>query len=429
MAMTQSNQSMRFDPQLRPKAPQLKDAIKTFTRHLTEEETALGLRYRARKDDDRRKFILAVEVVTCNLLLLALLDESVALAAPLDNNMMWSKTRYRNPVYGQHFLDLLELLERLKLIERIKTGYRVSRTNKASSLFTVGPGFEKQFPKVTLASFYREQEPEVLILKKGKDEDGKADLVDYADSQKTRRLHNQVKQINQHLLNADIELANARASFRLSDDGEAIATHRRTLRRTFNNKSWHQGGRLSGGFWMTMPRRERFQRIRLNGHPVADVDYQQLFPRLAYVRARAPQPKGDLYDVIGDGVGRDGWKLLLNALLFTRGPLKRWPRGCSQYFPGMKLSQAIAHLKNKHQRISHLFGTGLGFELMFIESEILIAVVLHLFKSGIPALPLHDAVLVAKPHAKTAKVAMEAAFCSATGEPRAFVKVDFGPVK
>jgi hypothetical protein len=66
---------------------------------------------------------------------------------------------------------------------------------------------------------------------------------------------------------------------------------------------------------------------------------------------------------------------------------------------------------------------------MFIESEILIAVVLHLFKSGIPALPLHDAVLVAKPHTKAAKVAMEAAFRTYTGQPRAFVKIDSGPVK
>lgn len=420
---------MRFDPQLRAKAPELKDAIKAFARYLTEQEAELGLRSRARKDEDRRKFVLTVEAVTCNLLLLDLFDGSAALAAPLDNNMMWGKTRYRNPIYGQHFLALLGLLERLKLIKRLKTGFRVSKTNKASSLFAASPSFANHFPKVTPASFYREQEPEVLILKESKDKDDKAALVNYRDVPNTRKLRNQVKRLNDYLLDADIQIANARASVQLDSDGEVIATHRRMLRRTFNNESWRQGGRLSGGFWMTMPRKDRFQRIRIDGQPVVDVDYQQLFPRLAYVRARAPQPKGDLYDVIGDGSGRDGWKLLLNALLFTKRPLHHWPRGCSDYFPGMKLKRAIEHLKRKHEPISDLFGTGLGFELMFIESEILIATVLHLFERGISALPLHDAVLVAKPHAKAAKAAMEQAFCTCTGESRAFVKIDSSPVK
>jgi hypothetical protein len=180
---------------------------------------------------------------------------------------------------------------------------------------------------------------------------------------------------------------------------------------------------------MTMPRADRFRRIRIDGEEVADVDYQQLFPRLAYARARAPQPTGDLYDVMGDGSGRDGWKLLLNALLFTRGLLRRWPRGCSQLLPDIELNQAVALLKDKHQPIAQLFGTGVGFELMFMESEILIPTVTHLFKTGIAALPLHDAVLVAKPHAKAAKAAMEYAFRSSTGQRRAFVKVDFSPVK
>lgn len=427
--MTQGNQNVRFDPQLRARTPGLKEAIKQFTRHLIEREAKLGLRSRARKDEDRRKFTIAVEAAACNLLLLGLLHGDAALAVPLDSNVMWGANRYRNPVYGQHFLDLLELTERLKLVKRIKTGFRISKTFKSPSLITAASVFPDHFPKVTFDSFRREQEPEVLILKSGRDDEGKAALMNYDDSQKTRRLRNQVQQINDWLLNADLELAAARSSARIGEDGEIIATYRRTLRRTFNNKNWQQGGRFSGGFWMTMPRVDRFRRIRIGGEAVADVDYQQLFPRLAYARARAPQPIGDLYDMVGDGTGRDGWKMLLNALLFTRAPLRRWPRDCSQLLPGMKLSQAVALIKDKHRPIAHLFGTGVGFTLMFMESELLIAVITHLFKRGVPALPLHDAVLAGKSHAETAKVAMEYVFRSYTGQRRAFVKVDYGPVK
>lgn len=415
---------MRFDPQLRARTPQLIETIKGFTRHLLAKESKLSLRTRARKDDDRRKFAVAVEAVACNLLLLGLTDAD-ALAAPLGNDLMWGASRYRNPVYGEHFRSLLALMERLKLLKRIQKGYRVSKTAKAPSLFKTITGFGKHFPMVTTDSFRREQEPEILILKESKDGDKKAALVNYRDSQKTRRLRNQVQRLNDFLLNADIELAGARSSARLADDGEVIATYRRTVRRTFNNKSWQQGGRLAGGFWMTMKKVDRFQRLHLSGEPVADVDYQQLFPRLAYARARAPQPTGDLYDVMGDRTGRDGWKLLFNALLFTRGTLKHWPLDCSPLLPGLNLKEAVARLKEKHRPIAHLFGTGVGFALMFMESEMLITVVTHLFEKGIVALPLHDAVLVAKPHAETAKAAMEDAFRLQTGQDRAFVTVRF----
>ncbi len=67
-----------------------------------------------------------------------------------------------------------------------------------------------------------------------------------------------------------------------------------------------------------MERVER-KRIRIDGELTVDVDYEQLFPRLAYVRARAEQPDGDIYDVQGDQTGRDGWKRLMNAMLFANG--------------------------------------------------------------------------------------------------------------
>ncbi|WP_439402130.1 hypothetical protein ACNJYA_04775 [Bradyrhizobium sp. DASA03068] len=419
----------RFDPQLRAKAPELENAIKAFIRHLVAYEAELGIRSRARKDSDQRKFAIAVEAVACNLLISTFLEVDAAIAVPLDNNMMWGANRYRNLVYGRHFLVLFDLLERLKVLKRVTKGYRFSKTAKAPSLFKITLDLGKHFPKVTPASFRREQEPEVLILKSGRDDDGNATLINYSESQKTRTLRRQLQRINDWLLNADIELIGSDAAARFGKEGEVIASYRRTLRRTFNNKSWQQGGRLSGGFWMTMPREDRFRQIRVNGMPVADVDYQQLFPRLAYVRARAPQPTGDLYDVLGDGTGRDGFKLLLNALLFTRGPLRRWPRDCSPLLPQLNLKQALALLEQKHEPISRLFETGIGFELMFAESQLLIAVVTHLFESGIPTLPLHDAVLVPGPDAAAAKAAMEYAFCSSTAQPRAFVKIDFGPVK
>ena len=176
-----------------------------------------------------------------------------------------------------------------------------------------------------------------------------------------------------------------------------------------------------------MERTSRFRLLRVMGEPVVNVDIGSLFPRLAYVRAREGQPEGDLYDITGNGSCRDGWKQLINALLFAGRPLKQWPRDTREKLPkGISLREAVAAIKAKHAPIAHLFEHGLGFQLMRIESDMLIAIVTALFKQGIPALPLHDSVLVGGSHGEVAKKVMEAAFRQHTGSVRATVKIDFG---
>jgi len=73
----------------------------------------------------------------------------------------------------------------------------------------------------------------------------------------------------------------------------------------------------------------------------------------------------DLYDISGDGTCRDGWKKLINALLFASKPLSAWPNDTRDEFPrGTKLKAAIGAIKLKHAAIAPLFEHGLGYELM-----------------------------------------------------------------
>ena len=144
------------------------------------------------------------------------------------------------------------------------------------------------------------------------------------------------------------------------------------------------------------------------------------------MRAGVEQPESDIYDVAGDGTGRDGWKKLMNAMLFSEGPLKNWPEDTRDHFPaGTKLREAVEMLAAKHAPIAHLFGSGLGFQLMRIESDMLIKVITHLSSVGVTALPLHDAVLVAESKAGVAADAMQAAFRMWTNSPCAIVSIDF----
>ena len=279
-------------------------------------------------------------------------------------------------------------------------------------------------------SFRQEDPPELLILKPAKDHDGRADPIDYEDTKRTAQWRREIARLNAWLRDAPISIAGqSRAALTLDNVGQPIEPYRRGLRRIFNNADWQQGGRFFGGFWETMERSDRFRLLRVMGDPVVNVDFGSLFPRLAYVRAREAQPRADLYDITGDGTCREGWKQLINALLFAERPLRGWPRDTREKLPnGVSLREAVTAIKAKHAPIAHLLEHGLGFKLMRIESDMLIAVVTALFKQGITALPLHDSVLVARPYGDTARKVMEAAFRRHTGSARASVKIDFGPI-
>jgi hypothetical protein len=181
-----------------------------------------------------------------------------------------------------------------------------------------------------------------------------------------------------------------------------------------------------------MRRADRFAFLRIctaanpQGEPVANVDFSQLLPTLAYHQARHRVPDGDLYDIGGGASLRDGWKRLVNALLFAEGPMSRWPEETSSQFgKGTKLVDALSLIRHVHAPIAHLFGTGVGFRLMLIESEILIQALGHFAHNGITALPLHDSVLVAVSEVEAAKGIMAEAFAVYTADARAKLKVDF----
>lgn len=425
--MTHSPNIMWFDPLLRAKTNELAHAIHCLRDALLLHETDIGARKRARKDVDKEKFGLAVEALACNLILLSAIESGPNLAVPRSHGFLWRGDVSANPVYGQHFLSAIDGLASLGLIEERRRGYRLSARLRVPSLIRPSTALAQHLPLAPpdWRSVTQIDDRALIILKEGKDDDGRASAIAFPETAKTRRLAGQMRRINEFLRSADIEVTGQNTGLSLGKGGQVIAPYRRSLRRIFNNGNWQHGGRIAGGFWMGMERVERFERIRIDGERIADVDYRQLFPRLAYVRAGQPQPEGDIYNVAGDGSGRDGWKRLMNAMLFADGPLRNWPEGTLQHFPsGTKLRNTIEMLAAHHGPIANLFGTGLGFQLMRIESDMLIGVITHLASLGVTALPLHDAVLVAQSKADVAADAMQAAFSMGTGSSCAIVSIE-----
>lgn len=431
---TPASPAIMFDPQRRAATPELRAAIKSLTRFLERCEADLARRQRARAD--RNPFCLAVEAIACNLAGLVLTGPDRALAVPRRNGVMWSKGRYRSPVYGQHFIDALNLMAHpeVALIEDLSRGYRFPDGHtQASTIKPAAAFFDHHVPRALICwdAFTRLEELEVIVLKGPKDhKTGQAKAIDYPDTATTRRMSRQIRRINAVLQDAPLRLAAEGSFIGFADDGQPVDPTRRTVRRIFNNGSWDEGGRIFDGFWETMRREDRYRFLRIctvanpEGEAVANVDFNQLFPTLAYLRIRHPVPEGDLYDLVGEGISREGWKKLTNALLFADGPIRSWPKETSSLFQsGTKLRDALAMIRHVHAPIAHLFGSRIGFKLMLTESDILLEALAGLSQRGITALPLHDSVLVAGSDAEVAKEVMSAAFRSVIADPGAKAKV------
>lgn len=250
-----------------------------------------------------------------------------------------------------------------------------------------------------------------LTARMGRNSIGKKlpfELLDYEDTDETHRLRGEMDEVNTFLAAQRIELQGKRqAGFKLA--------RRFLLRKVTDPHSFNLHGRLYGGFWQSMPKSLRAD-LRINGEPIADLDFASMFPRLAYARVGAEPPEGDLYAIPGLEGHRAGVKAGFAAMLSSSNEMTRLPSGVKEALPagwtGRRLAEAIG---SKHSPLVPLFGQDMAMDLMFTESCILVAVLLRLARMGIAALPMHDGIMVPTSLAALASEEMRALASSYTG--------------
>lgn len=415
-------QTIPFDA-FRRAAPRLRDIVDRFTAFLEAQEVALGLRGdRARTHDERNAFRLSVEATLCNLAAAWLLGPCISLTL-VRSPSLFPKGQYASPVYGKHFPRLLETMEQLGLIEAPR-GYRVSEDRRALSTIRPLPVLAEYLPLNDISWDDLSDDPSrpLIVLKAPKAKGTGDTYLPFHETRRSKQMARAVALVNDGLRAAQVDLLATRTS-----DGSVIDPSRRALHRIFNDGHWRRGGRLSPGFWTNMPKTERCRLIRLGGEPIAHVDYSELFPTLAYARAQAERPP-DIYDIEGNGLHRRGWKRLLNALLCARSTLKNWPDdGAIRLAFGDRpptFREAVGAITLRHAPIARLFGTGIGMEFMWIESEMMMDVLTDLHRQAIPALPIYDAVAVPRSKTEEAKEAMTEAMKLRLGDVRVQISVE-----
>ncbi len=415
-----------LDQWLTARSVRLRRLVADTLAAIEEAENRSGTRQRKRRKSDFETRRALVETIIANLAHAAVFTRpSTAIAVSLAKRRRI--TRYDRPIFRQlrRTLDTLADVGVLKL--------RVSRQQGRASTIRPTPRFVKEVAQVDLSSqdFARHSGEEVIILSRSRlgfktnpatleTSFGKMrERIDYpSDTRTSRRYRGEVRRINAFLEGASLTLLpNAAAP--------TIDTGQRRLCRHFalpdgadpNRPRFDLGGRLFGGWWQPLVKAER-HRIRIEGEPIADLDFGAMYPRLAYLKAGLRPPEGDLYAVPGLEAPeyRDGVKGMMNTLLFSEGHKARIPSGFKASLPkSWTAAKVKAAILARHPDLEPILETGIGMKLMFMESQILIGVLLGLMERGIVALPMHDGIMVAVSKASQAKTVMEDVAAEETG--------------
>lgn len=240
---------------------------------------------------------------------------------------------------------------------------------------------------------------ETIILKAKIHDDRPKLLINFVDTDSTRAMRRDMEALNTLLSKADIRLGEERPPV------PVFLTRRFQIDGPEAPHAFDRHGRLYGGFWQSLPKTRRHL-LRIEGEPVVDLDFAAMFVQLAYLHAGAAIPNSDPYGDI-DGLPRKAVKKAVASLLCRQGAMVRLPSDLRQLvgpeWTGRKVEAAI---RERHPAIAHLFGVGIGLRLMFTESEIMLTTLRILVGQGLPALPMHDGIMVAATQEAAARWAM-----------------------
>lgn len=390
------------------------DAISAVEAH----EQRHQKRKRRRRPDDQEKFEAAVSSIICDVAYNHLVNPRRKLAITRSRNELCRRSRYRPAHYGKTIPDLLDALASpdVGLITLQLGAWLGGDSGLGGKLTTIhaSRGLLRRMKRVGIGfmDFGLGQGEETIYLRATREDRwDRGKLLDYDDTDTTHRYRAEMETINHWLEQAEIWF----------DEGECVTgkpvdTDRRRLRRRFTNGHFESGGRLWGGFWQDVKKERRRDGVWIDGEPTVELDYGQVGPRLAYSLAGATPPSTDLYLIPGLELFRDGVKKLFSAVLFAEKPLTKKPMGTGKLLPSNRtISDLIAMLASAHPAIADQFFTGIGHHLQFLESQIMVRLLLMLIDEEITALPIHDAVIVAESNADRVEQLMKEVFLNETG--------------
>lgn len=385
-----------------------------------DEVTWTETRTRKRKAKDAQSFRLVMDVLVSNLAHSILMRPG---GRPLViSRRLRDRRAYDNPELPRTtFVQTVDLLEAAGFLtqsigERGRGSTTIQATSRLVALVSsLG---------VDLSCFRIDRRNPLIILRRkvvhGPGQEPTRRNIEFQDTPETDRIRSEMSRLNSFLADANL-------AFIPDGLGLVDTINDRTLSRRFvvlNDQAirFDQVGRFSGGFWQNLEKNRRGS-LLIEGEPIADLDFEAMHPRLAYLLLGKEWPPGDPYDLSGllDGYDhlnkehRGAVKKGLSSLLNGGRAGRKYGRPLEGLPVGATPASLRAALKAKHPALVSIIDppvplkVPLGYRLMRLESDILLEALDHLMSLGVVALPSHDGVFVAQSNAQIAQEALQAA--------------------
>jgi hypothetical protein len=358
-------------------------------------------RKRARTGDAANALREAIRALILDLYVAHKTDPELQVGINLNaNSFSRGAARYRTRLTYRQFEAAYDGLRALGYLVIDKKGFfdRTKKIGKNTKIRATEKliRFLADEGKLDLHRIGRVPNTETILLK----DQGK-NLIDYPETDDTRRMRDNLANINGVLQRCWIDLEIADTDFeqlqrRLGRDPdpekEPIDFTKRTLYRPFNNGSFQEGGRFYGGWWQSVPKEYR-PFITIDAKRTVELDYSEFHARMVYDIAGQKMPD-EPFDIGINASFRDLVKKAFYAII------NAGPRGVKQfadYDPaetGLTWSEFLERIRQKHSAVAGYFFTGAGVTLQYKDSCLAERVLLHFARSNIPCLPIHDSFIM-----------------------------------
>jgi hypothetical protein len=188
-----------------------------------------------------------------------------------------------------------------------------------------------------------------------------------------------------------------------------------TYRRIFALGRLDKGGRFYGGWWQQIPTEFR-SHIRIDDEPTVELDFGATIVTLLY-GYRGLMVPDEPYDLginpDRDSRKRSAIKTYIAALLNATGSYQL-PKE-ERVFLGVTSAKLRQLVEQKHHQIADAFGSGIGLDLMYLDSQIALLVKKTLLNERVPVLGIHDGFITQLRHERLLHDTMMESFKQVSG--------------